>query len=83
MLQEAPRPPQDGSKRPKTWAKELPKEASKRPASFKHSKETSDVCLLAFSLPMAIRSLKMAPRCPKEGPKRAPRRPQERPRALQ
>ena len=29
--------------------------------------KTNDVCLLAFSLPMAIRGLKMAPR----GPKRA------------
>ena len=71
MLQETPRPLQDGP-----WPRSLPKEAPKRPKSFKHLKKINDFCLPAFSLPMAFRSLKMASRWPK----RAPRGAQESPK---
>eukprot|EP00959_Pyramimonas_sp_CCMP1952_P306348 6411585-Pyramimonas_sp.AAC.1 len=52
------------------------------PKSFKHLKKPNGCCFLAFSIPIAFRSTKMAPRWPKmapRGPKRAPRLPQERP----
>ena len=58
MLQEAPRPLQDGSK----WPRSLPKEAPKRPISFNNQKKPNVFCLLAFSLSMAFRGLKMSPR---------------------
>ena len=71
-------------------AKEPPKEAPERPKSFKNLKKINDLCLLAFSLPMAFRGLKMAPRWPKraprgaqESPKTAPRAPKSAPRAPQ
>ena len=64
-------------------AKKLPKEAPKRPRPSKNVKKINAVCLLAFSLPMAIRCLKMASRWPKRAPRGAQESPKTAPRALQ
>ena len=68
-------------------AKELPKEAPERPKSFKHQKEIIVFGLLAFSLLMGFRGLRMGPRSPERAPrgvkkasKTAPKPPQERPK---
>ena len=53
------------------------------PKSLKNPKKTNNCCLLAFSLPMAIRGLKMAPRGPKSGPRGAQQAPKKGPRAPQ
>eukprot|EP00959_Pyramimonas_sp_CCMP1952_P254899 5323659-Pyramimonas_sp.AAC.1 len=78
MLQEAPRSLQDSSKTPPKHPRRPP--ASKKPRSVHNLEEINVVCFLAFSLPMAIRGVKMAPRWPKripgetqESPKTAPR----------
>ena len=60
-FQDAPRGPKTAPRRLQE-AKKLPKEAPNKPKSFKNLKKTNKLCLLAGSLPMAIRSLKMAPR---------------------
>ena len=82
MLQEAPSPPQDGSK----WPRSLPR---RPPRGQNPSKTYGKSMIFAFS-PFrfrwpseASRWLQEGPRGPQEGPKRAPRRPQERPRAPQ
>eukprot|EP00959_Pyramimonas_sp_CCMP1952_P344435 7214041-Pyramimonas_sp.AAC.1 len=77
--------PQDGShdapRGPKTaprrlqMAKELPQEAPKRPKSFQNLRTITALGVLAFSHPMAIRGLRMAPRWPKRDPKALPRIP--------
>ena len=66
------------------------KDLPKTPKCFQYLKKINVFRLLAFSLPMGLGSLKMAPRWPKrsprgaqEGPKRAPRAPKSAPRAAQ
>ena len=64
-------------------AKEPPKEAPKRQKSFQNLKKMYVFCLLAYSLPMAFRGLKMAPRWPKisqDSLRHASKRPQDGPR---
>ena len=80
--EDVPRGPENAQRRLQE-AKSLPKEASKRPKYFKHLRKINVVCLLAFSLPMAIRGLKMAPRGPKRAPRGAQESPKTAPRALQ
>ena len=60
-FQDAPRGPKTAPRRLRV-ATEPPKEAPKRPNSFNDQKEINVFCLPAFSLPMAFRGLKMAPR---------------------
>eukprot|EP00959_Pyramimonas_sp_CCMP1952_P466617 9490258-Pyramimonas_sp.AAC.1 len=75
MLHEAPNTFQDGSKRPPRPPRRPPRKPRK----------INDCCFLAFSLPMQIRGLMMAPRWPmrapgeaQESPKMAPKAPKER-----
>ena len=78
--------PTRGSKtapRRRLVATEPPKEAPKKPKSFKNLRKINDFCLLAFSLPMAFRGLKMASRWPKRAPRGAQESPKTAPRALQ
>ena len=79
MLQYAPRPPQDASKKPNS----SPRAPPRNKKSFKNLRETNDVCLLTYSLPMAIRGFEMAPRGPRRAPKRAQEGPKTAPRAPQ
>eukprot|EP00959_Pyramimonas_sp_CCMP1952_P189738 3969147-Pyramimonas_sp.AAC.1 len=70
--------PQDGSedapRGPKTVprrlyeATSLRKEASKKQNPFNNLRKTYDLCLLVFSLPTAVRSLKMVPSRPRGAP---------------
>eukprot|EP00959_Pyramimonas_sp_CCMP1952_P151306 3166036-Pyramimonas_sp.AAC.1 len=66
MFHKAPRPPQDGSKKPPRPPRSLPK-ANILPKP----KEINVCCIVAFSLPIAFRGLKMAPRWPKRAPREA------------
>ena len=77
MLQDATRPPQDGSKRPNSPSKE----ASNRPKSFKNLRKINDFCILAFSVLMGSSGLKTAPRWPQRGPRVGQERPKTAPRA--
>eukprot|EP00959_Pyramimonas_sp_CCMP1952_P254082 5308067-Pyramimonas_sp.AAC.1 len=71
MLQEAPRPLQDGSK----WPTSSPRRHPKRPKSLQNLGNINVFGFLAYSLPMAIRGFKMAPRWPKRAPRALPRLP--------
>ena len=85
IVQEAPRPLLDSTNRPNS----SPRSPPTRPKSSKSLRNTNEFRLLAFSLPMAIRCLKMAPRGPRaptgaqESPKTAPGAPTSAPRAPQ
>eukprot|EP00959_Pyramimonas_sp_CCMP1952_P066206 1382169-Pyramimonas_sp.AAC.1 len=57
MFQETPRPPQDGSKRPKSVSTR-PRRGQSPPNTQGESMRVA----FAFSRPMAIRGLEMAPR---------------------
>eukprot|EP00959_Pyramimonas_sp_CCMP1952_P135178 2828750-Pyramimonas_sp.AAC.1 len=80
--QDIPRGPKTAPRRAQV-ATEPPQEAAKRPITFKHFKEISEFCHIAFSLLMAFRGLKRLQDSPieaQESPKTAPgpKRAQER-----
>eukprot|EP00959_Pyramimonas_sp_CCMP1952_P458425 9476588-Pyramimonas_sp.AAC.1 len=80
---------QDASRGPKHIprrlkdASETSKKASKKPTSVYNLRTINDVCFSAWSLPMAIRGLKMAPRWPKRALGEAQESPKTATRALQ
>ena len=81
MLQYAPRPPQDASKKPNS----SPRAPPRNKKSFKNLRETNDMMFafspIRFRWPSeASRWLQEGPGGPQKGPKRAPRQPQERPK---
>ena len=57
------------------------KDLPKTPKCFQYLKKINVFRLLAFSLPMGLGSLKMAPRWPKRAPRRAQQGPKTAPRA--